>query len=127
MYNKSKIMKRAWELYRTAKANERATWFLGEMVVFNKASFPASLKEAWAAAKHKIKVEQEARANGMIKACELKIGDTISVNGFGGYDDVSFSETIVSIEPWPICYNLCGAGSCPSAACKRVNHNFSVI
>ena len=60
MYNKSEIMKKAWELYRTAKANEKATWFLGEMVVFNKASFSESLKEAWAEVKRTIKVEAEA-------------------------------------------------------------------
>ena len=94
MYNKSEIMKRAWELYKNDRANK---WSRNLYRNFGEA-----LKSAWATAKHEIKAEQEARANGMVKACELKIGDIIAVDGFGGYDDVSFTKTIVSIESYEI-------------------------
>ena len=96
MYNKSEIMKRAWELYRTAKRNEKTTWFLGEMVVFNKASFSVSLKEAWATAKHEIKVEQEASANGMVRASKLQAGDIITIE-YGDYNNF-VTCTVESVE-----------------------------
>ena len=98
MYNKSEIMKRAWRIFKADKANHTGMYIVRRLYK----TFGEALKSAWATAKNDIRLEAEARAKGMIKACELKVGDTISVDGFGGYDDVKFTKTIVSVEPLEI-------------------------
>jgi len=91
MYNKSEILKRAWSVFKYDKANRR-----GRSRLYS--SFSSALKESWDMAKHAIKVETEARANGKVKATELKVGDVVAFDGFGGYEDVSFTRAIISIK-----------------------------
>ena len=76
-YNKSEIMNRAWNLFRTGHYS----------------SFAHTLKQAWAEAKR----SAEQRRNGYVTANELSAGDTIAIEGYG-CEGNNLTTTITAIE-----------------------------
>jgi len=74
--NKSKLMTRAWELYKTGHYDK----------------FSNTLKQAWMEAKE----EQALRADGYVHYSELQVGDTIGINY--GRADNGRTIVIASIE-----------------------------
>lgn len=76
-YNKSEIMKNAWSLYRTGRYE----------------TFADALGQSWREAKR----ERTNRENGMVKAEELSVGDTITIE-YGDYDNWT-TCTITEIAP----------------------------
>ena len=87
-YNKSEIMTRAWELYRAEMAswNKKSalTQSLNTCPTFSK-----SLKKSWSLAKAEAgrAFADSCKTIGTKKAAELKAGDVIRINGYGGYSD----------------------------------------
>lgn len=79
-YNRAEIMKRAWKLHRTGHYY----------------SFGTALQQAWREAK---KVAAQ-RQQGFVTTNELKVGDAIKVNGYGGYDDNNFTTTITGLREY---------------------------
>jgi|GEM_PF-5895443 len=77
-YNKSEIMTRAWSLFRTGH-------------YYN---FAGTLEQAWREAKR----VAEQRKDGYVQADELNAGDSIAVNGYGGYEGNDFTKQITSIK-----------------------------
>jgi hypothetical protein len=75
MYNKSEIMKNAWELYRVRKEIKLRMYETAT-------TFADALKETWATAK----VKAQKAAQGCINITELNIGDEISIE-YGDYNN----------------------------------------
>ena len=79
-YNRTEIMTRAWALNRTG----------------NYGSFAACLRQSW----RETKKVADMRAQGYVMANELSVGDTIAVDGYGGYDDNNFSAVVTEIKTY---------------------------
>jgi len=79
-YNRSEIMKDAWSKHNSGR-------------YYN---FAAALQQAWREAKKKV----EKVSQGYVPANTLNVGDTIVLNGVGGYAVNSFNAVITGIQSY---------------------------
>lgn len=98
MYNKSEIMKRAWEIFRKEKES-----YMQFGVLIQRAGIPFSeaLTLAWQEAKDAVwaieaAAEATKKAQKYIKASELKAGDVVEID-YGG-EGFLVTCTVVSID-----------------------------
>ena len=80
MYNKSKVMRNAWMLLRKGYASDMSD----------------ALKQSWKSEKARVQKVIADRANGIIPAAELNIGDTVAIE-YGDYNN-NLKCTITAIR-----------------------------
>ena len=89
-YNKSAILKRAWTRFKHDQTKPSSRRLCH--------NFQAALKESWAMEKDNVKREAELRSQGYVSAAELRCGNTVAVEGYGGYEDNNILWTIVAMK-----------------------------